>query len=147
MAGAGGHSISGSHATEHDFSVQCSKYLKLCHTCQSPYLSVLREVIIVIAALTSLLAPIVAQADPSLADFVSDVEDPSQAAALECVDWAALIDPWHPPEPRHGRMTNTCTHAVLCLMCALGMADTGCTCLCKSCACTLQYIKSSMWHT
>ena len=82
MAGAGGHSISGSHATEHDFF----SAPKLCHTCQSPYLSVLREVITVIVALTSLLAPIVAQAGPSLADFVIDVENPSQAAALEYVD-------------------------------------------------------------
>ena len=111
---------------------------KLCHTCQLPYLNVLREVITVIVALTSLLAPIVAQADPSLADFVTDVEDPSQAAALEYVDWAALSGSWYPPEPRHGRMTNTCTHIVLCPMSALGMAKTGCACLCKSCACTLQ---------
>ena len=58
----------------------------LSYTCQWPYLSVLREVVIAIVALTSLLAPIVAQAGPSLADFVIDVENPSQAAALEYVD-------------------------------------------------------------
>ena len=120
---------------------------KLCHIGRLPFLSVLKAEVIVSVALTSLLAPIVAQADPSQAGFATDIADPSQAAAWECIDWAALIGSWYPSEPRHGRMTNTCTRIRVCPTSVLDMADTGCACLCSSCACTLQHINTLMGHT